>query len=164
MGETMKILIGYDGSECADAALEDLQRAGLGSDAEAFVMTVADVFVPMPINEKVENTVPMYIPPAVKRAHELAQHKLEEGTDLAKQVSEQISSIFPTWRISSGAEADSPMGAHQKSRSLETRSHRHGSSWSLRFWRAADSRQYLTTGSLRGALLRSHRACFRDKS
>ena len=103
----MKILIGYDGSECADAALEDLQRAGLGSDAEALVMTVADVFVPMPINEKVENTVPMYIPPAVKRAHELAQHKLEEATDLAKQVSEQISSIFPTWRISSGAEADS---------------------------------------------------------
>lgn len=25
----MKVLIGYDGSECADAALLDLQRAGL---------------------------------------------------------------------------------------------------------------------------------------
>ena len=29
MSERMKILIGYDGSECADAALEDLRRAGL---------------------------------------------------------------------------------------------------------------------------------------
>ena len=44
----MKILIGYDGSECAEAALEDLQRAGLGAEAEALVMTVADVFVPVP--------------------------------------------------------------------------------------------------------------------
>jgi nucleotide-binding universal stress UspA family protein len=111
VGETMKILIGYDGSECADAALEDLQRAGLGTDAEAFVMTVADVFVPVPIGEEVENTVPMYIPSAVKRAHERAQHKREEATDLAKQVSEQIGSIFPTWRIDSGAEADSPAWA-----------------------------------------------------
>jgi hypothetical protein len=31
----MKILIGYDGSECADAALDDLTHAGLPPDAEA---------------------------------------------------------------------------------------------------------------------------------
>ena len=111
VGETMKILIGYDGSECADAALEDLQRAGLGTDAEAFVMTVADVFVPPPIDEEIDNTFPMYVPAGVKRAHERAQHKLAEATDLAKQVSEQIGSIFPTWRIDSGAEADSPAWA-----------------------------------------------------
>ena len=106
----MKLLIGHDGSACADAALSDLQRAGLGPDAEAFVMTVADVFVPTPIDEQV-NSGSMYIPPAVKRAHERAQHKLEEATDLAKLVSEQIRSRFPTWRISSGAEADSPAWA-----------------------------------------------------
>ena len=29
MSEQMKILIAYDGSDCANAALEDLQRAGL---------------------------------------------------------------------------------------------------------------------------------------
>jgi len=29
MAERMKILIGYDGSHCADAALDDLRRAGL---------------------------------------------------------------------------------------------------------------------------------------
>ena len=108
MDRTMKILIGYDGSECADAALEDLQRAGLGADVEALVMTVADVFVPMPLDEEVENTVPMYVPPAIKRAHERAEQKLEEATDMAKRVSEQIRSIFPAWRVSAGAEADSP--------------------------------------------------------
>jgi nucleotide-binding universal stress UspA family protein len=107
----MKILIGYDGSEFADAALQDLQRAGLGPDAEVCVMTVADVFVPVPIDEEVENIVPMYVPREIKRAHERAKHKLEEAADLAKQLSEQIKSIFPNWRISSDAEADSPAWA-----------------------------------------------------
>jgi nucleotide-binding universal stress UspA family protein len=111
VGKPMKILIGYDGSECADAALEDLQRAGMGTDVEAFVMTVADVFVPMPIEEEVENTAPRYLPQAVRRAHERAEHKLAEAADLAKQVSQRISAIFPTWRISAGAEADSPAWA-----------------------------------------------------
>ena len=107
----MKILIGYDGSECADAALEDLQRAGLGADVEALVMTVADVFVPTPLDEELEHTVPMYIPPAIKHAHERAQNKLAEATDIAKRVSEQLRSIFPAWRVSAGAEADSPAWA-----------------------------------------------------
>ena len=107
----MKILIGYDGSESADAALADLQRAGLGTETEALVMTVADVFVPLPMDEEVENTVPMYVPQAIKLAHERAQHKLEEAADLAKRMSEQISAIFPNWSISSAAEADSPAWA-----------------------------------------------------
>jgi nucleotide-binding universal stress UspA family protein len=107
----MKILIGYDGSESADAALADLQRAGLGTETEALVMTVADVFVPLPMDEEVESTVPMYVPQAIKLAHERAQHKLEEAADLAKRMSEQISAIFPNWSISSAAEADSPAWA-----------------------------------------------------
>ncbi|HYV11679.1 MAG TPA: universal stress protein [Pyrinomonadaceae bacterium] len=107
----MKILIGYDGSECAEAALEDLQRAGLDIDTEAFVMTVADVFVPMPVDEEVENTVPVYIPQAVRRAHERAEHQLAQAQDLARQVSERISSLFPAWSISAGGEADSPAWA-----------------------------------------------------
>jgi hypothetical protein len=46
MSEKMKILIAYDGSDCANAALEDLQRAGLPHVAEALIMSVADVFLP----------------------------------------------------------------------------------------------------------------------
>jgi hypothetical protein len=30
MSEKMKVLIAYDGSSCADAAIDDLWRAGLG--------------------------------------------------------------------------------------------------------------------------------------
>ena len=39
----MKILIGYDGSACAEAALDDLNRTGLPESAEAHILSVAEV-------------------------------------------------------------------------------------------------------------------------
>ena len=107
----MKILIAYDGSDWAAAALEDLKRAGLDAEAEVLVMSVADVFVPTPFNEEVDNGVPMYMPAAVKRAHEHAQHQLDQAGVLAGRASEHIKSIFPNWRVSYHAEADSPAWA-----------------------------------------------------
>jgi hypothetical protein len=68
----MRILIGYDGSECADAALRDLQRAGLPTKGGAFVFTVADVFLPPPIDEEIDNTFPLHVPAGIRRAHEHA--------------------------------------------------------------------------------------------
>ena len=44
----MRILIGYDGSECADAALDDLMQAGLPANAEAHILSVAEVWLPPP--------------------------------------------------------------------------------------------------------------------
>ena len=44
----LSILIAYDGSVCADAALDDLRRAGLPTALEAVVVTVADVILPPP--------------------------------------------------------------------------------------------------------------------
>ena len=107
----MKILIGYDGSEAADAALEDLQHAGLAADSEVLVMSVADVFVPPPVDEVLDNTFPMYLPEGVRRADERARHKLEQVTNLAKGASERIKSMFPDWRVAYQAEADSPAWA-----------------------------------------------------
>ena len=49
----MKILVAYDGSECAANALQDLRRAGLGAEADVLVMSLADVFLPSPINDEV---------------------------------------------------------------------------------------------------------------
>jgi hypothetical protein len=42
----MKILIAYDGSSCADSALEDLRRAGLPRQSEAIVLSVAKLWSP----------------------------------------------------------------------------------------------------------------------
>jgi nucleotide-binding universal stress UspA family protein len=107
----MKILIAYDGSEWAAAALEDLKRAGLDAEAEVLVMSVADVVVPTAFNEELDNGVPMRMPAAVKRAHEHAQHQLDQAAVLAGRASEHIKSMFPNWRVSYHAEADSPAWA-----------------------------------------------------
>ena len=110
MREKMKILVAYDGSNCADAALEDLKKAGLDTTAEVLVMTLAEVFVPLPIDDEVENTL-LYVPEWIKRAHERAQEKLAQAEALAKRASEQIKSAFPNWHIRHDAQADSPAWA-----------------------------------------------------
>jgi len=107
----MKVLIAYDGSEGADAALEDLKRAGLDDDTEAVVMSVAEVFVPPPINEEIDTAFPMYVPDGVRRAHERAERKLEEAEELAQRAIAKIKLLFPNWNVSRQVEADSPAWA-----------------------------------------------------
>ena len=48
MATKMRILIGYDGSDCAEAAVSDLRRAGLPAQAEAVVMTAVDLTPHLP--------------------------------------------------------------------------------------------------------------------
>ena len=43
---TMRVIIAYDGSEGAQAALDDLGRAGLGNNVEATIVSVAEFFLP----------------------------------------------------------------------------------------------------------------------
>jgi nucleotide-binding universal stress UspA family protein len=106
----MKILIAYDGSKDADAALADLKRAGLDPQADVLVMTLADVFLPPPVTE-VDDTFPMYVSEGVKRAHARAKQKLDEAESLAKRASERIRSEFPGWRVNYDTQADSPAWA-----------------------------------------------------
>jgi len=107
----MRILIGYDGSECAAAALEDLQNAGLPKTAEALVISVADVFLPTPINEEVDDTFPLKVPRGVRLAHERAARKLEQAGSYAEQASERLKAMFPDWRIDHDTLAESPAWA-----------------------------------------------------
>src|SRR5678816_3289360 len=106
MKQAMKILVAYDGSECGNAALQDLKRAGLSAESEVLVMSLADVLVPPSITGQADDTGPVYVPESVKRAHERARHILEEAEGLAKRASEQIKAMFPRWRVSYTAEAD----------------------------------------------------------
>ena len=92
----MKILVAYDGSDSADAALDDLRNAGVGAAAEVLVMSMADVFLP---------------PPSFKIAHERALHQLHQSEALAQQAREQIKSAFPDWNVQYEALADSPAWA-----------------------------------------------------
>ena len=48
MANRMKVLVAYDGSKCADAALDDLRRAGLPPDAQIKVLSVVENWLPPP--------------------------------------------------------------------------------------------------------------------
>lgn len=111
MKKKMKILIGYDGSECADSALRDLRRAGLPADAEVQVMTVADVFLPSPINEEIDNTFPLYVPAGIRLAHEHAERAVANAIEIAQKAKTHINTDFPGWHVSSEGSADSPAWA-----------------------------------------------------
>ncbi len=110
MNEKMKILVGYDGSECADAALDDLQRSGLPAEAEVTVLTAADVFLPPEISE--ENTpkepFPSNVPHAVKLAWERSKRAYEDAQRLAANAAKILKAKFPEWEIAPEAHAETP--------------------------------------------------------
>jgi hypothetical protein len=42
----MRVLIGYDGSDSADAVLDDLQKAGLPRASKALIVSVGEIVMP----------------------------------------------------------------------------------------------------------------------
>jgi len=107
----MKILIAYDGSDCAEAALDDLQRAGLPREAEAVILSVADVY-PLPPSSQEEKppqtAFERQIAAAREKAHTHAIQALDKARTFAAQASTRVQASFPAWRVSAEACADSP--------------------------------------------------------
>ncbi|MCI0665075.1 MAG: universal stress protein [Acidobacteria bacterium] len=94
----MKILIGYDGSQCAENALADLNRAGLPLKAEARVITVSEEWIPAPAS--IGGVMTTF--PADNLKHE------EEAAALAGSAKAVINSIFPEWHVHPEAAIGSP--------------------------------------------------------
>jgi nucleotide-binding universal stress UspA family protein len=109
MPKKMKILLAYDGSSCADAALDDLRYAGLPRVAEALIMSVADVFL-QPLSSQ-EAAFPARVPVAVQQAWARAAHAVEEVQTLAQRAQAQVRTYFPAWDVRAEACADSPAWA-----------------------------------------------------
>jgi nucleotide-binding universal stress UspA family protein len=85
----MNILVAYDGSTCADAAIEDMRRAGLPEDAETLVVCVAD-----------GRLHPVYTTGVVEADVQGSwREKLAEAEALVKIASDRIKSYFPRWTV-----------------------------------------------------------------
>lgn len=109
----MKILVGYDGSDCADAALDDLQRAGLPNSTEALVISVAEQWLPPPPPSSyqiVEETFAEGIIGGVIEANRQASEAVEAANALAFQASKVVQSLFPAWSVRAEAYSGSPAG------------------------------------------------------
>jgi nucleotide-binding universal stress UspA family protein len=86
----MKILIAYDGSVSADAAIEDLSRAGLPEVAEARVLCVADG-ESLPIDTTVAVIDGSW------------RSRLADAEALAEKGRDRVRLLFPQWTVSSEA-------------------------------------------------------------
>jgi len=111
VNEKMKILIAYDGSDCADAALDDLRKAGLPPDAEALVLSVAEVWVPPPppsSYEIVEAAQQAQSPADLQKQYLRGSRAVSEARALAARAGERLRNNFPGWRITVEANYGSP--------------------------------------------------------
>ncbi len=84
----MKILLGYDGSVYADAAIEDLKCAGLPNNLEALVLCVADGKKHPHVDVTMES-------PVLGSWQEGA----DEAEALARRAADRIRGYFPGWQV-----------------------------------------------------------------
>jgi nucleotide-binding universal stress UspA family protein len=111
MTEKMKILIAYDGSDCAEAALDDLQRAGLPAEAEALIMSVVEVWLPPPppsAYEIVEQATEAQSPTDLKRMSVKGAAEMKAAEELAALAGRRVHASFPKWTVTSEASCGSP--------------------------------------------------------
>ncbi|HEX5886632.1 MAG TPA: universal stress protein [Pyrinomonadaceae bacterium] len=100
----MRLLIGHDGSSYADAAIEDLKRAGLPERVEALVVTVGEPPVVFPLAGP-EIVEPVFagekVRSIVDHANRQAAASLLEEKSFAQNAASKLSSCFPSWRVQS---------------------------------------------------------------
>jgi nucleotide-binding universal stress UspA family protein len=101
----MRLLIGYDGSRCAEAALDDLRRAGLPEEVETLVISVAEVWLPPPPeNESLHDyAMELQTHSQLFKAHQTGAKAVTEAETLACHAKNRLRSYFPKWKIESEA-------------------------------------------------------------
>lgn len=105
----MKILIGYDGSECANAAVEDLRRAGLPPTGEMVVLSVAEVWPHLPVAAGgIRPELDAWMAPALENARDLSELELKRAHEVAARGADRLRSTFPRWTVKGEAVADAP--------------------------------------------------------
>ena len=105
----MKVLLGYDGSPCADEALDDLLWAGLPAEVSAEVLTVADVLLPR--SARADEAADPAMPAGVAQSRAAAYAAVEEAGAIAERGAARLRERFPDWTVTSHGVADSPAWA-----------------------------------------------------
>jgi len=99
----MKILIGYDGSEHSDAALDDLKGAGLPGDSEVLVVAVGDLLMSNPpVSEVIGQALTSRrVASALKQAQTHEERVIKEAEESAAKAVDRLRLEFPEWKITS---------------------------------------------------------------
>jgi nucleotide-binding universal stress UspA family protein len=107
MNERMKILIAYDGSECAQAAIDDLTEAGLPPEAEALILSVTEYWK-SPETPPDDSFVALLNSYDLKRMRERSEEAFAQAGALAEEASRRVRELFPAWQVRHEARAESP--------------------------------------------------------
>lgn len=107
----MNLLIAYDGSKCAEAAIDDLVRAGLPAIGTAGVISVAEVFLP-PQNSTTDGGAGAAPSPEVeemvRKYRERGEKAVAEAVLLARHAADRVRAALPKWRVTPTATYGSP--------------------------------------------------------
>lgn len=95
MKDVMKILLAYDGSDCAQAALDDLRSAGLPAQAEVKVVAILETWLPPPSSWAL-------LEGASRASQEMNALALAQGAAVS------LRSLFPGWELTAQEEIGSP--------------------------------------------------------
>lgn len=109
--DRMRVLVAYDGSECADVALHDLANASLPAGTQVVVLSVADVFLQPPGAAGAVEWTALEQLPEVRRARELAKEALSKAREAADGAARRLRELHPAWNVRTEAYAESPVRA-----------------------------------------------------
>jgi nucleotide-binding universal stress UspA family protein len=107
----MKLLVGYDGSDGADAMLRDLQKAGLPHEAEALIISVADVMMaPAMSNSEffAQSLTSRRVAAGLMQAQKQTERIFLEAKAFSAKASERVRSYFPGWDVRAEVLAGQP--------------------------------------------------------
>ena len=110
MKKKMKILIAYDGSACAEAALDDLRLAGLPGDAEVLVVSVTELWLPAPPSSFaiMELAQGVYVPSDLTRVYSQDAPAVQAAEALANRAASRLRTNFPGWDVATQIAVGSP--------------------------------------------------------
>ncbi len=112
MKEQMKLLIGYDGSQCANAALDDLRRAGLPREAQAIILTVSELWLPYSSGNNVAFAAPSKLAATglgqLMATAVAGAEPVTEARTLALEAKRRLQTYFPGWEIKGEESSGSP--------------------------------------------------------
>ncbi|MEO8042836.1 MAG: universal stress protein [Acidobacteriota bacterium] len=105
----MKLLIAYDGSRDADAAIDDLRSCGLPAKISAEVISVAEVWLPSP--ESIDGDggrESAYVEEIVRESQEKGEKAVTEAQILAGFATGRVKAAFQDWDVAPFATYGSP--------------------------------------------------------
>ena len=96
MSDPMIVTVAYDGSECADSAIDDLARAGIPTGSTVHIVSVSEWF-PAPVPDGAIDVIP-----------EVHEPDIDAATAIARQGSERLRALRPDLTIETAAVGGSP--------------------------------------------------------